>query len=93
MSSTRDTSNLSAQQIQMLNNALFEQWDAQTAVMKAKAEKANATANAKDIKPEDIAVSFGPVMDEETFKKYQARKNQRFTVMKAEDLGKLLGKK
>jgi hypothetical protein len=93
MSSTRDTSNLSAQQIQMLNNALFEQWDAQTAVMKAKAEKANATANAKDIKPEDIAVSFGPVMDEETFKRYQARKNQRFTVMKAEDLGKLLGKK
>jgi hypothetical protein len=93
MSSTRDTSNLSAQQIQMLNNALFEQWDAQTAVMKAKAEKANAAANAKDIKPEDIAVSFGPVMDEETFKKYQARKNQRFTVMKAEDLGKLLGKK
>jgi hypothetical protein len=92
MSSTRDTSNLSAQQVQMLNNVLFEQWDAETAVMKAKAARANV-ASTKDVKPEDIGVSFGPVMDEETFKKYQARKNQRFTVMKAEDLGKLLGKR
>ena len=93
MSSTRDTSKLTPQQIQMLNQALFEQWDVQTAVMKAKAAQANAASNHKDVKPEDIGVSFGPVMDEETFKKYQARKNQRFTVMKAEDLGKLLGKK
>ncbi|AGE53536.1 hypothetical protein ATCVGM07011_425R [Acanthocystis turfacea Chlorella virus GM0701.1] len=93
MSSTRDTSNLTPQQIQMLNQALFEQWDAQTAVMKAKAAQANVSVNPKDVKPEDIGVSFGPVMDEETFKRYQARKNQRFTVMKAEDLGKLLGKK
>ena len=93
MSSTRDTSKLTPQQVQMLNQALFEQWDAQTAVMKAKAAEANLAADAKNIKPEDMAVSFGPVMDEETFKKYQARKNQRFTVMKAEDLGKLLGKK
>ena len=93
MSSTRDTSNLSAQQVQMLNNALFEQWDAETAVMKAKAAQANVAINPTDVKPEDIGVSFGPVMDEETFKKYQARKNQRFTVMKAEDLSKLLGKR
>ncbi|AGE50174.1 hypothetical protein ATCVCanal1_396R [Acanthocystis turfacea Chlorella virus Canal-1] len=93
MSSTRDTSNLTPQQIQMLNQALFEQWDAMTTNMKAKASQTVAAADLKDVKPEDIGVSFGPVMDEETFKKYQARKNQRFTVMKAEDLGKLLGKK
>ncbi|AGE55652.1 hypothetical protein ATCVMN08101_445R [Acanthocystis turfacea Chlorella virus MN0810.1] len=93
MSSTRDTSNLTPQQIRALNDALFEQWDAQSAVMKAKTAEANLAANAKNIKPEDIGVSFGPVMDEETFKKYQARKNQRFTVMKADDLAKLFGKK
>jgi hypothetical protein len=93
MSSTRDTSNLTPQQIQMLNQALFEQWDAMTVGMKAKASQKVAATNPKDIKPEDIGVSFGPVMDEETFKKYQARKNQRFTVMKAEDLSKFLGKK
>ena len=93
MSSARDTSKLTPQQIQMLNQALFEQWDAQTAVMKAKAANANVAVNPKDVKPEDIGVSFGPVMDEETFKKYQARKNQRMTVMKAEDLAKLFGKR
>ena len=93
MSSTRDTSKLTPQQIQMLNQALFEQWDAQTAVMKARAAQANVATKPKDVKPEDIGVSFGPVMDEETFKKYQARKNQRYTVMKADDLAKLFGKK
>jgi hypothetical protein len=38
-------------------------------------------------------VSFGPVMTEAQFKEYQKRKNSRMTVMKAEDLQKLFGKK
>ena len=87
----RDTSNLTPQQIQELNTALFEQWDAKTQDMKKKAEKANvstATAN-----PKDVSVSFGPVMDEATFKEYQKRKNARLTVLKASDLQNLFGKK
>ena len=91
MSGIRDTSNLTPQQIQMLNNALFEQWSAQTAAMKAKSE--NVSVDPKNIKPEDISVSFGPVMDEATFKRYQEQKNKKFTVMKAADLQKMFGKK
>jgi hypothetical protein len=37
----RDTSNLTPQQIQDLNTALFEQWDAKTRDMQKMAEKAN----------------------------------------------------
>lgn len=91
MSATRDTSKLTPQQIQMLNTALFEQWSAQTATMKARSEAQNI--DPKNIRPEDIGVSFGPVMDEATFKKYQEQKNKKFTVMKAEDLAKMFGKK
>ena len=91
MSATRDTSKLTPQQIQMLNTALFEQWSAQIATMKASSETQNI--DPKNIRPEDIGVSFGPVMDESTFKKYQEQKNKKFTVMKAEDLAKMFGKK
>lgn len=90
---SRDTSNLTPVQISMLNSALFEQWSAQTATMKAKTEAANVELDPKNIKPEDIGVSFGPVMDEATFKRYQEQKNKKFTVMKAEDLQKMFGKK
>lgn len=87
----RDTANLTQQQIEQLNTALFEEWDAKTQDMKKNAEKANVSTAKVD--PKDIGVSFGPIMDEATFKEYQRRKQGRLTVMKAEDLTKMLGKK
>lgn len=87
----RDTSNLTPQQISMLNNALFEEWDAKTQEMKKKSEAANIEPGS--VKPSDVSVSFGPVMTEAQFKEYQKRKNTRMTVMKAEDLQKMFGKK
>jgi hypothetical protein len=87
----RDTSNLTPQQIQELNTALFEQWDAKTQDMKKKAEKANVSTETAN--PNDVSVSFGPVMDEATFKEYQKRKNTRLTVLKASDLQNMFGKK
>jgi galactose-1-phosphate uridylyltransferase len=86
---SRDTANLTPQQIQQLNTALFEDWDAKTQEMKKNAAAANVTT----VDPKDIGVSFGPVMDEATFRKYQERKQGRMKVMKAEDLMKMLGKK
>ena len=87
----RDTSNLTPQQINMLNNALFEEWDAKTQDMKKKSEAADIQPGS--VKPSDVSVSFGPVMTEAQFKEYQKRKNTRMTVMKAEDLQKMFGKK
>ncbi|AGE50958.1 hypothetical protein PBCVCVB1_739R [Paramecium bursaria Chlorella virus CVB-1] len=87
----RDTSNLTPQQISMLNNALFEEWDSKTQDMKKKSEAANIAPGS--VKPSDVSVSFGPVMTEAQFKEYQKRKNTRLTVMKAEDLQKMFGKK
>jgi len=87
----RDTSNLTPQQISMLNNALFEEWDAKTQDMKKKSETVNIQPGS--VKPSDVSVSFGPVMTEAQFKEYQKRKNTRMTVMKAEDLQKMFGKK
>ncbi|ABT14117.1 hypothetical protein PBCVCVM1_672L [Paramecium bursaria Chlorella virus CVM-1] len=87
----RDTSNLTPQQISMLNNALFEEWDSKTQDMKKKSESANIAPGS--VKPSDVSVSFGPVMTEAQFKEYQKRKNTRMTVMKAEDLQKMFGKK
>ena len=87
----RDTSNLTPQQIDLLNNALFEEWDAKTQEMKKKGLDANIKPGS--VKPSDVSVSFGPVMTEEQFKEYQKRKNTRMTVMKAGDLQKLFGKK
>jgi hypothetical protein len=75
----------------MLNNALFEEWDAKTQDMKKKSEAANIHPGS--VKPSDVSVSFGPVMTEAQFKEYQKRKNTRMTVMKAEDLQKMFGKK
>lgn len=86
---SRDTSNLTPQQIQMLNNALFEEWDSKTEKMKM----AGASSNVTKVDPKDIGVSFGPVMDELTFKKYQEMKQGRMKVMKAEDLAKMFNKK
>jgi len=85
---SRDTSNLTPQQIQQLNTALFEEWESKTQEMKK-----TAVANVTTVDPKDIGVSFGPVMDEATFRKYQERKQGRMKVMKAEDLMKMLGKK
>jgi hypothetical protein len=87
---SRDTGNLTPTQIDQLNTALFEQWDAKTQDMKNNMPEPSSVGN---VKPSDVSVSFGPVMTEEMFKEYQKRKQGRLTVMKADDLQKIMGKK
>ena len=89
MASTRDIGNLTSEQAAVLNRAVFEEWDAKTTEMKKAAEKIDV----KTVNPKDIGVSFGPVMDEATFKEYQRRKDGRLNVVSAADLQKMFGKR
>jgi competence protein ComGF len=57
--------------------------------MKKEAEKIDV----KTVNPKDIGVSFGPVMDEKTFKEYQKRKDGRMNVISATDLQKMFGQR
>ena len=85
----RDIGNLTSEQAAVLNRAVFEEWDAKTTEMKKAAEKIDA----KTVNPKDIGVSFGPVMDEATFKEYQRRKDGRLNVISAADLHKMFGQR
>jgi hypothetical protein len=87
---SRDTGNLTPMEINQLNTALFEQWDAKTQEMKKNMPEPDTVGN---VKPSDVSVSFGPVLTEEMFLEYQKRKQGRMTVMKAEDLQRLFQKK
>ena len=89
MASTRDIGNLTSEQAAVLNRAVFEEWDAKTTQMKKEAEKIDV----KTVNPKDIGVSFGPVMDEATFKEYQRRKDGRMNVISAADLQKMFGQR
>jgi hypothetical protein len=89
MASTRDTANLTTEQVEVLNKVLFEEWDAKTTQMKKEAEKIDV----KTVNPKDIGVSFGPVMDEKTFKEYQKRRDGRMNVISAADLQKMFGQR
>lgn len=86
---TRDVGNLTSEQVAVLNRAVFEEWDAKTTQMKKEAEKIDV----KTVKPSDIGVSFGPVMDEATFKEYQKRRDGRMNVISAADLQKMFGQR
>ena len=86
---TRDVGNLTPEQVALLNRAVFEDWDAKTTQMKKDAEKLDV----KTVNPKDIGVSFGPVMDEATFKEYQKRKDGRMNVISAGDLQKMFGQR
>jgi hypothetical protein len=86
---TRDIGNLSSEQVEALNKAVFEEWDAKTTQMKKEAEKIDV----KTVNPKDIGVSFGPVMDEKTFKEYQKRRDGRMNVISATDLQKMFGQR
>jgi hypothetical protein len=83
----RDVGNLTSEQAAVLNKAVFEEWDAKTTQMKKAAEKIDV----KTVNPKDIGVSFGPVMDEATFKEYQKRRDGRMNVISAADLKKMFG--
>lgn len=87
VTNTRDTANLTTEQVEVLNKVLFEEWDAKTTQMKKDAEKIDV----KTVDPKDIGVSFGPVMDEKTFKEYQKRRDGRMNVISATDLQKMFG--
>ena len=89
MTSTRDIGNLTTEQAEVLNQAVFEEWDAKTTQMKKEAEKIDV----KKVDPKDIGVSFGPVMDEKTFKEYQKRRDGRMNVISAADLQKMFGQR
>ena len=89
MATTRDVGNLTSEQAAVLNRAVFEEWDAKTTQMKKEAEKIDV----KTVNPQDIGVSFGPVMDEATFKEYQRRKDGRMNVISAADLQKMFGQR
>lgn len=89
MASTRDIGNLTSEQAAVLNRAVFEEWDVKTTEMKKAAEKLDV----KTVNPKDIGVSFGPVMDEATFKEYQKRKDGRMNVISAADLQKMFGQR
>ena len=86
---TRDVGNLTSELAAVLNRAVFEEWDAKTTQMKKDAEKIDV----KNVKPSDIGVSFGPVMDEATFKEYQKRRDGRMNVISAADLQKMFGQR
>jgi hypothetical protein len=83
----RDVAKLTSEQAAVLNKAVFEEWDAKTTQMKKAAEKIDV----KTVNPKDIGVSFGPVMDEATFKEYQKRRDGRMNVISAADLKKMFG--
>jgi hypothetical protein len=85
----RDVGNLTSEQAAVLNKAVFEEWDAKTTQMKKAAEKIDV----KTVNPKDIGVSFGPVMDEATFREYQKRKDGRMNVISAADLQKMFGQR
>lgn len=85
----RDIGNLTSEQAAVLNRAVFEEWDAKTTQMKKDAENIDV----KTVNPKDIGVSFGPVMDEATFKEYQRRKDGRMNVISAADLQRMFGRK
>lgn len=86
---TRDVGNLTSEQAAVLNRAVFEEWDAKTTQMKKEAEKIDV----KTVNPKDIGVSFGPVMDETTFREYQKRRDGRMNVISAADLQKMFGQR
>lgn len=86
---TRDIGNLTTEQVEVLNQAVFEEWDAKTTQMKKDAEKIDV----KIANPNDIGVSFGPVMDEKTFKEYQKRRDVKMNVISATDLQKMYGQR
>lgn len=86
---SRDIGNLTTEQAEVLNRAVFEDWDAKTTQMKKEAEKIDV----KTVNPKDIGVSFGPVMDEKTFKEYQKRRDGRMNVISAADLQKMFGQR
>lgn len=92
MANTRDVANLTTEQVEILNKAVFDKWDEETTKMKKDAENAKKI-DASNVKPEDISVRFGPVMDEKTFKEYQRRKDGRMNVISADQLMKMMGKK
>jgi hypothetical protein len=85
----RDIGNLTTEQAEVLNQAVFEDWDAKVTHMKKEAEKIDV----KTVDPKDIGVSFGPVMDEKTFKEYQKRRDGRMNVISAADLQKMFGQR
>jgi len=89
MASTRDVANLTSEQAAILNKAVFDKWDEETTQMKKDGEKIDVS----NVKPSDIGVRFGPVMDEKMFKEYQRRKDGRMNVISAEQLMKMMGKK
>lgn len=91
MSTTRDIGNLTSEQAQALNKAVFEEWDAKVSTMKKESEAANI--DVKAVKPSDIGVNFGPVMDEATFKEYRKRRDSRMNVISAADLSKMFGQR
>jgi hypothetical protein len=92
MASSRDVGNLSTEEVAVLNKVVFEEWDAKTTQMKKEADKINPE-KLKNIKPEEIGVSFGPVMDEATFREYQKRREGRMNVISAADLQKMFGQR
>lgn len=90
---TRDIGNLTSEQVAVLNRAVFEEWDAKTTRMKKEAEKIAEKIDVKNVKPSDIGVSFGPVMDEATFKEYRKRRDGRMNVISQGDLQKMFGQR
>jgi single-stranded DNA-specific DHH superfamily exonuclease len=57
--------------------------------MKKEAEKIDV--DAKNIKPSDIGVTFGPVMNAAMFAEYKKRRDGRMNVISAADLQKMMG--
>ena len=86
---TRDIGNLTPAQANALNRAVFEDWDAKVTAMKKEAEKIDV--DAKNIKPSDIGVTFGPVMNAAMFAEYKKRRDGRMNVISAADLQKMMG--
>jgi len=87
---TRDIENLTPEQVKVLNQALFEEWDTKVKDMKKEAEKVDV--DPKKIKPSDIGVMVGHVMDEEMWAEYKKRRDGRVNVISAADLQKMMGK-
>ena len=90
-SNDRDISKLTPQEQKVLARALFEQWDLETQKMKKASE--DAQVDASNVKPSDIGVRFGPVLDEATFREYQKRKHGRLTVISSDQLKNMMGGK
>lgn len=91
MSTTRDIGNLTSEQAQALNKAVFEEWDAKVTTMKKESEAVNI--DVKSVKPSDIGVQFGPIMDEAMFKEYRKRRDGRMNVISSADLSKMFGQR